>query len=1066
MSECLKDGLLAKNTMLQTANDFVGSLAEGVHGVWPTGPSVKQKQELERTETREKALERAKEQCKLLKEQREIRNRRNGCREPMSRSEFLAQQKIATLEKASPDLTSQQIERSYENHAHQLYRGVLGKKTKPTDAACAKAERERQFDLHGQVPKEQTAQAFMSRTFTIFRHLEELQLGTGALRSIFHNMQRRDAAIVEQEFGCAAGCRLAHQHPLGKHVHNATCREACRIKERLCVVQSLFEQFYVPILFARRSALHRETCLWDQWCAVIDLEHDDEYPLDSHRMQSLFDVQLFSLEELLQLTLAPLRHYASIFSFPLPSLFAQRDVEPAEHTALMNAAKENKKVLQTGDLHKIADLVQAFDALPEKATKPHRNTPEWHEKARRVLIERQRRSEKAHEEKDRIMNRWFDSMSMARHANERAEMEEQLRAESAKVDDELDQPTRDGVHDVFSEERIEIYKTVLHNDEPKATSVFARLHTKKYQLLTEHFDSPVKAYKAFVSADPSHRERRQLFGEFCVQHSGACLDECGLSNAQEVLYDRRRTLRLYVAFCRASNIVLDDDLLREAALIHQDHICAQVSNVAQPGESFSSLTPNFRSWAAVVQIRLLRWTQTLLENVIRPAVEMERNRLAGAPFKLETVRKFTAVCKDHLPWLFHVPAKSCDDWNAEKTRMEQHQNRDYWTLAQTFVRKESRAHAMRMWPMKRAAKYFNESVMLCKDADCSAPYNDNAGAPAKNAAELSPEHRALKETDAFLEQKLVDMAGKDDQDWQISHLLRKEREQKTLANEDCALWTICAEVLQKGSEPFTSVWNGGAKPVDAAFAASQKRIFENNPYRTLEAMLWQVFRKKWSVALHMKHPHVAPLAHSIVCHYATQSGYTAARPSNSGFDRHNPKYLYESDSLSLPMSADPSLHSQAIQTQTYAAIFDEMCHSALFFKLYFGPTDPFEDVDEEIDACIAQHSLECPPTLAVQDELHNAFEMSQQSLERMLAFDAATIHPLVKPFYPLWRPYFTLQQTAKLFAHEPTPTAVVSVAETAEPPPPRKRKSVSAQFAEAVRQGQKMKRKSFSRKRS
>jgi len=938
-----------------------------------------------------------------------------------SLGELKCDAELARLGKNEKAVCDARLAYQYANHAHHAFHQLLGDKPCFSSRKLSDLIEQRQFgsnqrDAREVVPRAQRATTMWARSFGILEKITEAEQLYGNLKLIFHDKNSAASRrIVKRTFCCRDRCL---------DVLTADNPQRIESLHRLCVAPTLFDQFYVPICFARRNALHPETNLSDRWSKTWSMERPADFAdqLDYVDKQNLFDIQFLTLSEALQLCLQPLQHPAGLFAFPVQSLQTMQ-FNQAEREDWENAVKKGRKTglfvpsadsgSAVNDLHTSSANAETYNKRPEKMEDrcPH-GGDKWRElalDARERQIQRQQQQDADDLEWERLL----------RQRDREAMTAEQWRAAKMHFFERYatrDESTRDGVHNRFSSERIEMFQTVLNIDKQQVSATCARYNTKHRPYSTESVDSAREAVRKFVGTTDA--AVADLFEQYCAQNRSDILAESG---AKRLCFDRTQTLRLYACFLmdgrsadsaalksdernrRSLSALIGKQLASEMRRLHVENMLAQLK------------TPNFRAWSACLLQQLDRWLDRLLQRVLRPSAEWAdyvsasgADRLAEQPPLSDeqphsNFADFEHDCVSLLPWLFY--ARNGDErdsllqFNVESKQAASEESRRRRAIDCQFE-----ANCAKHWPTMSAVEYLNRKIMAADvaDIDASPPYNSGAGECRRAADRTTSFRRTLSDVDTLVQRSLLRSPDLDKQP-ELANLMRSEQKMIDENRRAGALWTLCCEPLEQGSARFSI--NRDNEKYCPRFGIGKRRDADTtNPYVQFHSFVWSVFRREWNVEKHKHMPHVASFADSVVGEYAN---ITNRSLSPVFYNRDNP-YLLVSNAKHFDcrhgerQSATVADHDTASQIANSSKL-----HIASHMR---GILRQFErHVWQPRLRSVSHRNASRVDLVELTHEPREVLRESETFVRETLAHDARHELPCFADLYRYSRPYATLQ---------------------------------------------------------
>ena len=1047
-------------------NNVLGRPDQQGLGSFVIGKSYKQQEYEREVQDREDCIAEYTLLRQRCKEIRIDKNRNEGLRCKYSRGELkcdLALARFSRHEKAVKDLV---LEYQFANHAHCVFTNTLSATPRITAKLFSDLAETRQFKDRSQiVPRAQRGRTMWARAFRIMEKCAEAESLFAHLQSLFHNCTDNN---VSRGFSCREQCQ------------SAVCEANVEKREQLyrhCVGQTLFGQFYVPICFVRRNALHRETCLSDDYTRHWSLQrppmNDKAFAeqTEFRDKQRLFDVQLLTIAETMHLALEPLRHPAAMFAFPVASVsalnFEQAEREDSEQQAKKSHNKtKKKKPSAPTPLYTACANSELYDKRPENMAHRCANTPQWNVAAKKALEQEKRRQERREQDEAEweAIQRADDNNNAS--ARERHEHKKQF-FERYAVEQES---SRDGVHNCFSEERIEVYQTVVDVDEQSATSIYARYNTTHRTYSTDSRDDAAQALFDFLNV--SNEQVAAEFAEFCQRNQKAILLESG---AKKLCFDRMQTLRLYACFCHAKNDVVDKQPIDKKGSnsshtnngetqtlvdVVGERIAQQMRDVYTTNIVAQTETPNFRAWGACVLQQLDDWLDMLLSRVLRPAAHWNREKTPSrGKNKLETsssvsvgdsgstnniraskqqqqqkkqqqhttFEAFERDCVALLPWLFTKSVQS-QRGALKQPSVQQLLDANAANVERRMLGVQFEANCARIWSLSAAVDYFNRKIAGSLLSN-SLPHNTGAGNWHNSSCAQSQFEAALQHIDTLVHRSLheSDTSTLVESQPELHALLSAEQRLIERRQKSMALWTICCEPLAEGSPRFTVPRDNERRAtLPGASIGKRRDLNECNPYVQFHSFVWSVFRRTWDITKHSHFPQVASFADAVVSEYARLAGQTL--PRLAFYDRQNPYLL-----LSNAKQYDMQLRKQRCRKEltcgnaeatavtatavTATAAQDENSHRRIAAHMRKILIDFDNNVWQPKLQPLLLPQPERQPTRPVAELLYEPRESNreaQEFVEETLCWHAFSTKERTLPLYQYSRPFATLYSYMQL----------------------------------------------------
>jgi len=725
----------------------------------------------------------------------------------ISRGEMMCSEQLAALTNDTVAAENARLQYNFTCHAHRLFANgsapqkAASSKTNSATQTANVSERRlqdsamaRQFAEHSSVPHEQRASVMWAHALSVMEKCNEAERHFPALNYLFHRKASGRTLASQDEpqlFSCTERCAdAAFDALLGDQSCVATQERVADAHAR-CVAKQLFAQFYVPICFARRNAVYKNTCISDSWsnkwslaaatetddaetpgenateeerCAFIKRRSDAQIAREQET--NLFDIQLLPIDELLHLALAPLEHCGAMFPYgPLSAgqLKCKASNSRASNGATTLAAADARTAEDEPIPPHCAPAMQnVYDRVPEAMHYRCKNDSYWNRlyTATKQADASLRATYGAEDEQFNVARQRAESkitniVDKRQKAMEQAALD-QLIAEHHNRVLLRNECSRDGVHDAFSEERIEVYQTTLRPNRDQASAHYARFVTKYPKRDVVRCKSAQLALDKFVykkvdlakSHVPSTAEmdRRATetaqFVRFCATHNAAILQDLG---AKQVLFDEALTLRLYAAYrlCKLeAQSAKDSEHADETgaaarnltALLGDKKLAENVRGACLEHTLSQAETPNFRAWGACVLGRLDAWLDDLLVSVLRPASTWFDKRTrqknssvvdGGGGVHSTTIgdeqeyADFAATCRRRLPWLFDVPPgenQTQSDGSQTPLVFGRRKLIPLDDIAQRLqeyrsLDRQHRANCRRQWSLTDAIGYFNREIV-------------------------------------------------------------------------------------------------------------------------------------------------------------------------------------------------------------------------------------------------------------------------------------------------------------------------------------------------------------------
>lgn len=870
---------------------------------------------------------------------------------------------------------------SFINYAHRLFCSDTLQRnaaiTMPSTSAVPKALAQimnasvaRQFDTTARVPEKQTATSMWARMFALFEKCTRAErLYNAHLKPLFHNCihvdndgndgndGNGDAAKKPLRCACFAACLQ------GKLADGTAANPDVALQESRgrCVAATLFDQFYIPICFARRSALARDTCLADGLVRNLSFARSDDIAADTEFLlqQQLLDVQLLSLTDAIGLAMSALEHPAAMFAFPPPTVSQMRlQVDEEEELANEDAETRKKKLRAQPRVDIFAPHadINVYDSAPERMEHRCENTSEFHQMAREAIRNAQRVREEIRERKMQQQEssctqpapqpplqhvreeqrapsvkppsndpEWTRILEQRRQQELRRQRQRQESVAPTPADNFQDaaenESLRDGVHDRFSEERIEVYRTFIDGNGSAATALYARFHTKvaapsaaavPVAAASAANRASVTALAALLPmAIRSDARAVERFEAFCTAHWVQIANEYGqpLDEAAALrLHAMSRIADASRATATNSSAAAESAASRAAASSNSSSTLKEVLGaslaerlcaVAEEKLLEQLAVPNYRAFCASLLLQLDRWLDRLLATILEPAEHWLSLQYTGSSVDIVNTSAFQQYCDEcrlGLPWLFAErderaqPIFTCPRLEPLAGNGPEPQ-RD-----QSMLECQYRRNCARLWSMKQSIAYFNTFILHDNNVENRSAFNTPHGDWAESAAATTMAAATAKR--GRHEEAFSAAAAKCDELLQtalrartvcasdeLRSLLARDNDISLESRSRDAIWTICCEPLQEGTELFSA--NPGCDPLCTAtmFAANQQRnpdrqkkshhnsdSTEQNPYKMVQSYLWQLFACDWRADPDgLQLPQVAQFAHRIVCEYARQN---------------------------------------------------------------------------------------------------------------------------------------------------------------------------------------------------
>lgn len=765
-----------------------------------------------------------------FKEKRREESKRRGFGIPESKAELICRREIAATSDDS-QVDAAALIYSFENFAHVLYmnRAELYKYNLIdfTSVKLAQAIQEiknatisRQFIEQSSVPTPQNASSMWAHMFLILKRINNIESHFSILQTLFHS---KDSLI---RFACTDQCCGTTKTTTDR---GATATAGCNTDERLreeikkakcrrcCVADTFFDQFYAPICFVRKNAFDKATQLTNL-CEEIALE-------DS--CQSM-DVHFLSLFELIHLAMSSLEHLAMLN--PLPSANVQSIIddglEEEELDSGVSSCKRKKQILRKNQLYADLPLVATYESAPEKVL--YRGNIDSNLDVEKLVHD-------ANIVRQRIENREIE-----RRTQEQSNMypsdSERLQRLKLMLENQFESISlQDGLHNRFSDERIEIYSTFIPSTSDKQKALIATYYvaeTKKTRFgesLGGLMD-PTTALKQFFPQDFENFERTKVLGEFskyCKENKQSLLGR----NKQFSL-DKDLTAALVGKFfiaqcCSASKkITLTEELKQNIASCLETKWQEQIE------------TPNVRAWSATLLEKINQWLENIETHIVKDVLYWSRVNCGESiqhNAQTKTFQEYASKCKVLAPWLFENEMSIEMKALFQRRSMNQSDQYEEFKQEEAIINFQFASNCKRLWPVDYAARYFQKEIFH------------------------SPSHLASEEQE-LLHHFSAMFFNRD-----LNRNLSLTRE--SMEKDTTLIWTVRCEPLFHGTNGFATHIGEDPFCKESVFAPNQKRDLSFNPSVQLHNYLWQFFRKKWSQEESAVVPQVAQLGSLIIDAY-------------------------------------------------------------------------------------------------------------------------------------------------------------------------------------------------------
>lgn len=928
-----------------------------------TGNS-QQANEIKDDKRRQKKVETNSQILARLEKQRKEQIKKLHRNIPESKAELLCKQAISSP-KNDGQIDVDALVYSFQNFAHILYREkdsdelyaqkhpiefnrkTIAQAIDDIKESCHK----RQFVHESSVPEAQKASQMWARMFSILEKINSLESIFSQLRLLFHE----EAHLCT--FSCAKSCRDAKlQYIESLPVDRAANREHLEQCRRICVADSFFGQFYIPIGFIRRNAFFKETCVGNALCAEIPSKKIDEEPLEvlapeeeekrsfqplteqeqdampfiPDQTTNLMDVQFLSIFEIISLAMSSLEHLAALNPIPtktIDNLIEEQDVEEPSEKARRKRDMLDKELLQTNLPKSLT-----YESAPEKMLYRCKEIDR---------LDVQSIVKKAFEARTKIaraeMNRKCDAFDLDRVTDEERAQRHVEMLENLKECISL----QDGLHDRFSDERIEIYR--IYPKTNGSSARYACYNTKKQQINDNYgnYDKATVAMRNFFPKEYAFLERKELLSEF---------DGFVDKNRQEMVGQQVFTFdEALVAHFFAAFLIRDDDEQWFSQL--SDKIVEQLAANCTENLSSQIETPNYRAWSASVLEQLENWLKELESSVVKDTEYWSRFDFAQQPGN-ETTHRFTEYCnkvQKKLPWLFEKRDADSTSYLFQHRQMENGDDRKKSVQEQFIINSQFRANCTRIWNVDSALNYFNEHIFV--------------------------QHDNFTDFDRKL-QRCFSLRVKNSE---ILNLLESTRQIAIVQGQSKnTLWTVCCEPLLQGCKDFIS--NGENDPwcEHVIFSANQKRDFNKNPFVQFHSYIWRLFRGKWSSIEHKVLPEVAHIGARIVESFMRQQSIPVTACNDE-------TYLLSDEFLSHQARVDSS-----------RKVVAERLRKVLVEAEQYLPSQQVK---------VENNSIQL-----VEDFNENSLEVAQNNIFELIGYSSSFVHERTfdPPLHKFVRPYLSL----------------------------------------------------------
>ncbi len=795
-------------------------------------------------------------------------------RYPESKAELICRQAMASVvEQDQVDVPA--LMYSLDNYAHTVYHvkepsddGVL---TETTNIDYTRknisqgindlkaATKTRQFFTDSHVPEHQRAASMWATSFSILEKINKMENVFPTLRFLFHDYKEN---VKYQRFQCASCCDAAKESISSSFDKNMQekiqARVAAEKAHRQCVGNTFFNQFFVPICFVRRNAHFKDTCISESLITPIQLQQKDADDGVNHE-KNLMDVHFLTILELINFALSSLEHLGTLNPFPSTTVYNLVEDFADEQEEKFALHKRKKAFLQKNQLRLDLPLAKEYDNWPEKMQYRFERNPNVNYKdvVKRARVAREQLQEN---ETKRMQKEQF--------ALELDEKERLQRYREMLDNNFSPQSLRDGLHDKFSEERIEVYQTFFpqQTDDNVSFSHYYALFNTKRTCFGETIggcSSPIRALEQFFPDDFHFLQSQKLTTEFesyCNKNKQEILGGKG----KQYLIDQSKTATLYAKYLINSNGGKFWNTFSLSKEMDEQLLANCEQKLSQQMDS-----PNFRAWSAMVLSKLDVWLEKLLTDIESEAEYwskfMTGENVAQMNKPEQTFKEYEAKCVNLAPWLFEK--RTQDKTLFERRSMKPNDHPDIHKLEEAMINFQFEKNCNRLWNVEKAAFYFNEAILMQK--------TDN----------FSSEDTCL--TSRF---------GQNIHDRKLARLLvaRKKQIGKPM------LWSVCCEPLLQGThgfavEPGTDPWCH-----DDLFAPNQRRDMRYNPYVEFQSYLWTLLRGKWSSSLNDRVTQVTQMGSLIVDEFMRQKGIATPNSFSDG------KYLLSDQYSALKTEPEPN----------------------------------------------------------------------------------------------------------------------------------------------------------------